>query len=47
MIRHNLSDELKEKYADISWDHYRLFRNDLVHAYNTIDLKRNLVFCPK
>lgn len=39
IIRHNLSGELKEKYADISWDLYRLFRNDLVHAYNTIDLK--------
>ncbi|WP_416244341.1 HepT-like ribonuclease domain-containing protein [Enterococcus casseliflavus] len=23
----------------MSWDLYRLFRNDLVHAYNTIDLK--------
>lgn len=39
IIRYNLSGELKEKYADISWDLYRLFRNDLVHEYNTIDLK--------
>lgn len=39
VIRYELSSEFKEAYSDLSWDSFRLLRNDLAHNYDSLDLK--------
>ncbi len=33
-----LTDEVKESYPDVGWQHIRNFRNRLVHQYLDVDV---------